>query len=76
MMTLLCPTKTSKIVDCWRPVMYDGLWDIFLPFSARNVQLELFNQWNNLMQFFLFWLFVCLFVFEGWEMKKWGFLLI
>ena len=44
MMTLSCPTKTSKIVDSWRPVMYDGLWDIFLPFSARNVQLELFNQ--------------------------------
>ena len=68
MMTLLYPTKTSKIVDSWRPVMYDGLWDIFLPFSARNVQLELFNQWNNLMQLFLFWLFVCLFLkVERWK---------
>lgn len=68
MMTLLYPTKTSKIVDSWRSVMYDGLWDIFLPFSARNVQLELFNQWNNLMQLFLFWLFVCLFLkVERWK---------
>ena len=43
MMTLLCPTKTSKIVDSWRPVMYDGLWDIFLPFSARKA------NWNSLI---------------------------